>query len=66
MPGYTNLPKPTGASYNEANPRGKERFDDSSVLFDDPNTFFDGQGPTQYTNLGKPTGTPYTNVTKPI
>lgn len=62
---YTNIPKPTGASYTNVNSSGKEGFDDATILFDDPNTFFDGINNAVYTNVSKPTGSSYTLVSKP-
>lgn len=66
MPGYTNVAKPTGASYTNINPQGREGFDDPSVDFDSSTTFFDGGGSSSaWTNVSKPTGSNYTNIAKP-
>mgnify|MGYP001617910755 CR=1 FL=1 len=62
---YTNVAKPTGASYTNVNSSGKEGFDDTAVTFDQASTFFDGVSNTVYTNLAKPTGASYTNISKP-
>ena len=53
MPGYTNVPKPTGANYTNQNPVGKEQFDDKSVSYDSL-TFYDGVNQGAYTNISKP------------
>lgn len=64
---YTNIVKPTDATYTNVNASGgKESFDDVNVTFDQASTFFDGVSTAAYTNLAKPTGTPYTNIVKPI
>lgn len=62
---YTNIAKPTGSSYTNLNPLGKEGFDDASVSFDSADTFFDGGNGTAWTNVSKPTGSSYTNILKP-
>lgn len=54
MPGYTNIPKPTGSSYINVNSSGKESFDDDGVTFDSANTFFDGINNAVWSNLNKP------------
>lgn len=66
MATYTNVPKPTNATYTNVNVAGgREMFDDAGVLFDDPNTFFDGTNNAAWTNVSKPTGSAYTSVSKP-
>lgn len=52
---YTNIAKPSGASYINVNSSGKEGFDDAAVTFDQQSTFFDGINNAVYTNLSKPT-----------
>ena len=51
---YTDVAKPTGASYTNVNALGKEGFDDASVSFDSADTFFDGGNGTAWTNVSKP------------
>jgi len=65
MANYTNISKPTGASYTNVNSSGKEGFNDSAVTFDSATTFFDGVNNAVYTNVNKPSGSPYTNISKP-
>ena len=62
---YTNVPKPTGPAYTNLNAQGKEQYDQSSILYDDPNIFYDGVNQSQYTNVAKPASTTYTNIAKP-
>lgn len=54
---YTNIPKPTGTNYTVApNSGGVVHYDESSVMYDDPNTFYDGYNPNAYINISKPSG----------
>lgn len=62
---YIFVQKPTDAIYTNVNAPGREQYDDSLVLYDDGDTFYDGADPSSYTNIAKPTGTPYTSVAKP-
>lgn len=45
---------------------GKQQYDESTIIYDDPNVFYDGINTSQYTSLAKPSSTSYTNVAKPI
>ena len=65
MPGYTNVNKPTGASYSNVNPIGKQVYDDSNTTYDNSVTFYDGTESGVWTNISKPTGSSYTNIIKP-
>lgn len=51
---YTFVPKPTGRSYTTVNPAGKEQYDQSSLTYDDINTFYDGVNMNQWTDIPKP------------
>jgi len=62
---YTNIAKPTGASYTNVEPVGKEPYDDSDITYDDANVFYDGVNEAAYTNIAKPVGSVYTKVLKP-
>ena len=53
---YINVPKPTGTPYTPIGIGGIQTFDDSTVLYDDPNVFYDGFDPNAYTNIAKPGG----------
>jgi hypothetical protein len=53
---WTNVPKPTGADYQYANPQGKEFYDDPNVLYDDPNVFYDGVDLFAWVDVAKPIG----------
>ena len=66
MPDYTNIAKPTGTPYTNANSSGKEGFNDADVTFDQASTFFDGVSNTAYMNISKPSSSVYTNVAKPV
>lgn len=66
MTTYTNIPKPSGTSYTPINTAGgKEMYDEASLTYDDPNTYYDGTNPNQYTSVAKPSGTAYTIIAKP-
>lgn len=62
---YTDVPKPTGTSYTNVSKGGLINYDDSSLAYDDPNTYYDGINPSLYTNVAKPVATSYTNIPKP-
>lgn len=65
MPGYTNIPKPTGASYSSVNPEGRYVWDDAGIFWDDSGVYWDGNTPATYTLVAKPTSSVYTLVAKP-
>ena len=46
---YTNISKPTGASYTKVSYQGGEYFDDAEALFDDPDVFFNGINSSEWT-----------------
>lgn len=62
---YTYPAKPSAGIYTDLNAVGKQQYDQADIMFDDPNVFYDGVDMTAYTNLTKPVGTPYTNISKP-
>lgn len=62
---YVKIAKPTGTTYTNLNPQGKEQYDQASLTYDDPNTYYDGTIMGQYTKIAKPSGTTYTNIPKP-
>lgn len=53
MPGYTNVLKPTGATYTKVK-NGFPLYDDSTITYDDSMNYFDGFSPDVYTNIPKP------------
>lgn len=53
---YTNISKPTGANYLNANPVGKQLYDDTNAEYDDSVTLYDGSELNAYTNINKPEG----------
>ena len=62
---YTDVAKPTGSSYTNLAPVGKEFFDDVITTFDSGDNFFDGISLSAYTDISKPTGSSYTSISKP-
>ena len=64
MPGYTNIPKPTGTPYTRVN-TAKPNYDDINATYDDPTVFYDGISQLAYTNIAKPTSSVYTKIAKP-
>lgn len=65
MPGYTNVSKPTGTTYTNVNPTGKQVYDDANTTYDASTTNYDGAESGVWTNISKPTGSVYTAVAKP-
>lgn len=65
MATYTYIAKPTASTYTNINPQGKEQYDQVSLMYDDPNTFYDGTNMAQYTKVAKPTAQGYTYIPKP-
>lgn len=61
---YTNVPKPTGASYTKLD-NGYPLFDDADIFYDDSSAFFDGFRPLMYTNISKPTSLTWATATIP-
>lgn len=66
MTTYTNINKPTGPTYTGVNAVGKEQYDQSSIMYDDPNVFYDGVNQAFYSNITKPVTTTYTKILKPV
>lgn len=52
---WTQVTKPTSTSYTRVSSSGREIYDDSSVSYDDSDTFFDGFNPNMWTDITKPT-----------
>ena len=64
---FTKVPKPTTLAYtNVYTAGGKEAYDESSLTYDDANTFYDGFNPAQWTGLSKPSTNNWVDVAKPI
>jgi len=55
MTTYTTISKPTGTTYENLNPVGKQQYDQDTISYDDATIFYDGLNPGQYTNITKPT-----------
>lgn len=62
---WVNINKPTGTTYTNVNPMGKEQYDQASLTYDDAGTYYDGVNATQYTKIAKPTTPNWTLVAKP-
>lgn len=62
---WTNVNKPTGTTYTNLNPQGKEQYDQADVTYDSATTFYDGVNPSQWTDIAKPVGPSWTKVAKP-
>lgn len=50
---YTNVPKPTGATYSIVTPSGKNQYDQSDIEYDDADVFYDGVDENAYTSIPK-------------
>jgi hypothetical protein len=53
---WTNVSKPGAQTYINVNTQGKEQYDQSTILYDDPSIFYDGSDPNQWTMVPKPVG----------
>jgi capsule polysaccharide export protein KpsC/LpsZ len=62
---WTDISKPSSQTYTNANPQGKEQYDEPSLTYDDVSVFYDGVNPSQYTGISKPTSSVWTNISKP-
>lgn len=62
---WTTIAKPGPQAYTNLNPQGKEQYDQASILYDDPNVFYDGVNQMEWTDVAKPTTPTWTNVAKP-
>lgn len=62
---WTNIPKPTGTSYTNVNPAGKEQYDQVDITYDSATTFYDGANPNMWTDVAKPISSLWTKVSKP-
>jgi len=54
---WTNISKPTDATYTRVNDAGREVYDDQNVMYDDTSVFYDGIDPLAWTDIAKPIGT---------
>lgn len=61
---YTNIAKPTDATYTGVYSSGRQIYDDS-FAYDDSAVFYDSIDENAYTSLSKPTDSIYTSIAKP-
>ena len=54
---WTPVAKPSTSNYTNVNSAGKTQYDQSDIAYDDPNMFYDGINPTQWTDILKPSYT---------
>lgn len=59
---WNAVAKPTAQTYTNANPQGKEQYDQTDITYDSSTTYYDGENPSQWTDVAKPT-TVYTWAT---
>lgn len=62
---WTNVSKPSVASWNQVNPQGREVYDQADIDYDSSATYYDGLNPNQWTNQSKPTSSTWTKINKP-
>ena len=62
---WTKVNKPTTSSYTNVNPDGRTQYDQSDILYDDPNIFYDGVNYGSWTKVTKPTSESWTKINKP-
>lgn len=60
---WTLVTKPTGRPYTNINADGKTQYDQSNIIYDDPNMFYDGTNYNAWTDVAKPTGESTTLLT---
>lgn len=65
MTTYVNISKPSVTGYSNTNAAGKQQYDEADIIYDDPLVFYDSTNESMYTGITKPSGTAYTNITKP-
>lgn len=53
---WNKVNKPSTSNWTKLHPLGKEIYDDSMVMYDDPNVFYDAIDPNDWTKVAKPTG----------
>lgn len=63
---WTSVPKPSSSLWTTVTFMGKEAYDQSSITYDDSNTYYDGINPNQYTSVPKPVSSLWTKVAKPV
>lgn len=63
---WTNLPKPTNSNWASSNPIGRTQYDQSNIIYDDPNVFYDGYNPNTWTDLNKPNTSSWVDIAKPV
>lgn len=51
---WTKVNKPTGPTYTNINPAGKEQYDQADITYDSATTYYDGINPSQWSNVSKP------------
>lgn len=61
---WTNVSKPTSSVWSMSNPQGKEQYD-QNIVYDDPDTFYDGINEGAYTSVAKPTSSVWSFIAKP-
>lgn len=62
---WTNVSKPTGPTYTNVNPTGREQYDQADIQYDQATIFYDGINPNQWTDINKPGAQSWTNIPKP-
>lgn len=62
---WTPIAKPTNSTWTNPNPGGKTQYDQATVIYDDPNVFYDGVNNSAWTPIVKPAISNWTPVAKP-
>lgn len=60
---WTTVSKPSAQTYSNVNPSGREQYDDPEILFDDPDTYYDGINPNMWTDVSRG---PAWNISKAV
>lgn len=61
---YTNVLKPTSSVYTGTYVEGKQIYDQADIIYDQSTVAYDTII-NNYTNIGKPIGSVYSNILKP-
>lgn len=62
---WTPVTKPTISAWTNPNPGGRTQYDQATIMYDDPNTFYDGVNNSAWAKITKPSASSWTKIVKP-